>query len=153
MTFLEFAKQYTNFDIFLVLIDDAGYTDEEIMDKFEVSKPRIYDARKRLEPILAALSTIEPYRRDARDTNVQLIVDAFSEAFGTTKTSRLDRFAAKRLHVKYGCRDVVQAIKALANSADDQYVPVVNSVVQFENKLPQIIRFLKNKSGGSMVEL
>ncbi len=152
MTLLEYTKQYHNFDIFLVLIDDAGYSNEEITEKFEVSKQRIYDARKRLEPIIKALESIDPYKRDMRDKNVQSVLDAFSEAFGTTKASRYDRYAAKRLYVKYE-EDIIKIIDALAACATDKYAPVVNSVSQLEEKLPQIAKFLKTKSENGMINL
>jgi predicted DNA-binding protein YlxM (UPF0122 family) len=153
VTFLEFAKQYHNFDVFLVLIDDAGYSDDEIMSKFDVSKQRIYDARKRLDPIINALESIQPYKRDMRDQNIQLIIDTFAKEFGTTKSTPYDRYAAKRLHVKYEASKIAEAIKALASLRNEPYTPTVNSVSQFETKLPQIIGFLGQHSNNKMIEL
>jgi predicted DNA-binding protein YlxM (UPF0122 family) len=153
MKFLDYAKQYHNFDVFLVLVDDAGLTDEDIMAKFEVSKQRIYDARKRLEPVFKALEQVDGYKRDPRDPNIQSIVDAFSEAFGTTKSSKWDRFAAKRLHVKYQAPEVVKLINALANATGDKFAPSVNNVAQLEEKLPQVVKFLQTKSENVMIDL
>lgn len=151
MKFLDYAKQYHNFDVFLVLMDDAGYTDDEIMEKYEVSKQRIYDARKRLEPVFKALEGVDPYKRDGRDKNIQSIVDAFSEAFGTTATSQYDRFAAKRLHVKHGAEGIIKVINALAANAGQQYCPSVNSVSEIEKKWVTILQFLKKQTTSNMV--
>jgi len=153
MTFLEYAKQYHNFDVFLVLVDNAGYTDEEIAEKFEISKQRIYDAKKRVEPILSALEAIEPYKRDMRDKNIQSIVDAFCEAFGTTKASRYDRFAAKRLHVKYGAENIIKIIQALAAKGGERYAPVINNVSQLEAKWVQVGKFLNNEAENGIINL
>lgn len=152
MRFLDYAKTYHNFDVFLVLLDDADYTDEAIMSTFEVSKQRIYDARKRLDPVIKSLETVNEYKRDMRDPNVQSIVEAFSAAFGTTKVSRTDRFAAKRLHVKHGADNVVKIINALANKSDNKFAPTVNSVTQLEEKLVSIVKFLKGTES-KMIEL
>lgn len=152
MTLLDYAKQFHNFDIFLVLIDDAGYTDEDIMNKFDVSKQRIYDARKRITPILKAIETIEG-KKDMRNSDVQLIIDAFMNAFGTTKATAYDRYAAKRLHVKYEAKNIVLLINAVASLADEQYYPTINSVSQLENKLPQVVGFVGRHSTNKVIEL
>lgn len=151
MTTLDYAKQYHSFDVFLVLLDDAGYTDEEIMTKFEVPKQRIYDARKRVEPILEALKQVDPYKRDLRNKDVQSIIEAFMTAFGTTKASEYDRYAAKRLHVKHGTENMIKVINSLAAHAGEQYCPSINSVTELENKLPSIIAYLKKQSGSMVV--
>lgn len=153
MKFLDYAKQYHNFDVFLVLIDDAGYTDEEIMEKFEVSKQRIYDARKRLEPVFKALEQIQPYKRNVGDPNINMIVQAFADTFGTTKVSAYDRYAAKRLHVKYGAETIVKVIKALGQFGGEQYCPVVNNVSQVEIKWVQIGKFLQTQSGNGVMDI
>lgn len=144
MTFLEYAKQFHNFDVVLMLVDEAGMTDEEIMTKFDVSKQRIYDAKKRLDPIIDALSDVSP-RKDNRNKDIQHIIDAFETAFGTTKSNAYDRYAAKRLFVKYG-EDIINVINALANHGGEKYCPVVNNVAMLENKLPQIVAYLKQNN-------
>lgn len=150
MTLLEYAKQFHNFDIFLTLVDDAGLTDQEIMDKFEVSKQRIYNARKQTDILMAALENIIP-KRDNRDPDVQLIVDTFMECFGTTRVSPYDRYAAKRLHIRHQARVVSDIIKALAHHAGEQYCPTVNSVSDLEKKLPSIMSFLKKQQTNTLV--
>jgi predicted DNA-binding protein YlxM (UPF0122 family) len=145
MNLLDYTKQFYNFNIFLVLLDDSGLTDDDIMTKFDVSKQRIYDARKQLEPLIKALETIDA-KQDKRDPNIQLIINTFADCFGTTKSTAYDRYAAKRLHVKYTAPEIAKLIEALSNLMDDQYAPTVNSVVQFENKLPQIVKFVRSKT-------
>lgn len=154
MFFLDYAKQYHNFDVFLVLLDDAGYTDEEITTKFDVSKQRIYDARKRLETVIESLKDAEPYKRDMRDKNILIISEAFQKAFGTTKVTNFDRYAAKRLYLKHTTDAIVAIINALAAHAGEEFCPIVNSITAIENKLPSIIAFLKKQQNiSTMVEL
>lgn len=153
MTFLDYAKQYHNFDVFLVLIDDAGYTDEEIMEKFQISKQRIYEARKRLDSLIQSLTQVEPYKRDGRDPNIQSIIDAFLSCFGTTSASKYDRYAAKRLHVKYGAEKIVNIIQALSQKAGEPYAPTINSVSDLEKKWPQVGQFLNRQTNDRMVDL
>lgn len=152
MTLLEYAKAYHNFDIYLVLMDDAGYTDVEIMDKFSVSKQGIYNARKRLEPIIASLSGLASPKRDLRNKDVQTIVEAFMTAFGTTKTTLHDRYAAKRLHGKYGAQNVATIIQALA-SHPGKFAPTVNSVYELENKWVSVGKYLQSESNTGVMEL
>lgn len=152
MNFLDYSKQYHNFDIFLVLLDDAGLTDQDIMDKFVVSKQRIYDARKRLEPVIKGLENIDG-KVNKSDPNINLIIETFKDSFGTTTSSQYDRFAAKRLHIKYTAESTASLIKALANLADLSYYPTVNSVSQFEKKLPQVVKFVKDNSQSGVIEL
>lgn len=81
------------------------------------------------------------------DAEVDMIVTRFSEAFGTTKASKYDRFAAGRLAKKYGGQAVCGIIDLLANAQTEKYAPVTNSVVQLEEKLPSILNFLRNLKG------
>lgn len=134
-------------------MNDAGYTNEDLTERFEVSKQRIYDAKKRLEPILSVLDSAKTYRRDMRDKDVQNIVDGFSDAFGNTKTSMYDRYAAKRLHIKYDSSMVIKIIQALASHTTDKYAPTVNNVSQLEEKWVQVGKFLQTKSSEGMIEL
>lgn len=153
MTILEYTKQYSaNFDWFLVLLKDLGFTDDEIMTKFIVSKQRIYGARKRLEPILSVLPTISA-RKDMRDPDVQTIIEAFQTAFGTTNVTKYDRWSAKRLHAKYGAANVIKVINALAPLTGEKFAPVVNSVQELETKLVSVSKFLNTKSNEITIDL
>lgn len=88
------------------------------------------------------------------DQDVGLIVQAFVDSFGNTKTSKWDRFAAKRLANKHGEQSVVSIIQLLSGLAEAPYAPSVNNVSDLENKFPQIIKFLRSqKSQQTMVDL
>lgn len=76
------------------------------------------------------------------DADVDRVVTAFADAFGTTKVSRMDRFAANRLVRKYGAQSVVGIVQLLAQRSTEKYAPVVNSVVDLENKFVSVRNFL-----------
>lgn len=78
------------------------------------------------------------------NADVDAIVVAFSDTFGTTKTSRNDRFAAHRLAQKYGAQAVVGIVQLLAENNTEKFAPVVNSVSQLEEKMPSVLNFLRN---------
>lgn len=77
------------------------------------------------------------------DAEVDAICDAFKAHFHTTKTTKYDRYAARRLANMHGGPAVVTAIQLLAEQADEKYAPVVSNVVQLEVKFPAILRFLR----------
>lgn len=58
MTFLEYVKKNHKLDVFIVLLDKAGYPDQEIMRLFKISKQTIYDVRKNMDPIIKAIEEI-----------------------------------------------------------------------------------------------
>lgn len=74
---------------------------------------------------------------------VETVLHAFKDHFGTTKTSRTDRFAAHRLCQKYGGQAVAGVIKLLAERAGQPYAPVINSVTELENKWISVLSFLR----------
>jgi len=78
------------------------------------------------------------------DADVDMIVEKFATTFGTTKTSKYDRFSAGRLANKYGSQAICGIIELLAKSQTEKFAPVTNSVVQLEEKLPSILNFLRN---------
>lgn len=77
------------------------------------------------------------------DDDVSKIVDTFKDTFGVTKTTKYDRFAAKRLAAKHGTEPICQIILLLKARADHQYAPVINSVAQIETKWVSILKFLR----------
>lgn len=79
------------------------------------------------------------------NADIDQVVGGFQEAFGNTKTTRFDRFAANRLVAKYGSQSVVGVIKLLASLQSDKYAPSVSSVVQLEEKFPNILSFVRKK--------
>ena len=78
------------------------------------------------------------------NADVNEIVVGFADTFGTTKTSRQDRFAAHRLAQKYGAQAVVGIVQLLAENNTEKFAPVVNSVSQLEEKMPSVLNFLRN---------
>jgi len=77
--------------------------------------------------------------------DVNLIVDTFKKAFGTTKTTKYDRYAASRLAKEYGAKYTANSIKSYAERSKDKFAPSVNSVSEFETKLPAIRSFMERK--------
>lgn len=80
------------------------------------------------------------------DSDVSTIVEAFKEAFGTTRASKYDRFSATRLARKHGAQSVVQIIKILAAKSDDKYAPTVRDVSQLEQKWVSVVKFLRGQA-------
>lgn len=76
------------------------------------------------------------------DPDVNAIIDTFQEYFGTTKATKYDRFAAKRLAKKHTAKTVCEVIMALSQTTRYKFAPVVNSVSQLENKWVSVIRYL-----------
>lgn len=85
------------------------------------------------------------------DADIERVLDAFKKTFGTTKSSKSDRFAANRLVKKYGVNAVVGIIQLLGNSSGAEYVPVVNNVQQVEDKWVSILSFVRKQQAGSEV--
>lgn len=153
MTFLEYTKQFANLDLFIVLMDELDYPDEEIISKLSISKQTIYNVRRRYEPLMEALKSMnQPAEYGNPDVNN--VINTFKEAFGTTSSNQYDRYAANRLVTKHGVQTIATVIKALASYGDDKYCPRTNSVRDLEQKWVQVISFLRSKSNSSvMVEL
>lgn len=80
------------------------------------------------------------------NSDVDRIVSTFLETFGTTKASKVDRYAASRLAKKYGAQSVEGVIKLFANLADDEYAPVIGSVAQLEDKWVNVMSFIRKKA-------
>lgn len=89
--------------------------------------------------------------------DVDLIVGTFADLWGTTKTTKYDRFAATRLAKsdRYGgAEGIVGLLKLYHSLSTDKYAPSVSSVVQLEEKLPAIVNFLRKKGQeGEVVQL
>lgn len=86
------------------------------------------------------------------DAEVDQIVEKFKDTFGTTKVSKYDRFAAQRLAKKYGSQAVVGIMQLLADNSNEKYSPVVNSVAEFESKIPSILNFVRNIKGEEIID-
>ncbi len=87
------------------------------------------------------------------DADVDMIIQKFVDTFGTTKTTKQDRWAASRLAGKYGSQAVCGIIGLLGTLQTQKYAPVVNSVVQFEEKIPSILNFLRSTKGDEEIDL
>lgn len=88
------------------------------------------------------------------DADVDNIVDAFNTAFNTTKASRYDRWAAGRLAKSNGSQSVVQVIHLLAANSEKPFCPVVNNLVELENKFQSVLRFLrKNYASTDVIQV
>ena len=81
------------------------------------------------------------------DADVDAIIEKFKTTFGTTKTSKQDRWAAHRLTQKYGSQAVVGIIGLLAQHSNEQYCPVVNNITELEGKWVSILNFLRSTDG------
>jgi len=150
MDFLQYIKQYQNLDLFIVLMKELGYPDEEIISKLQTSKGSIYNARLRLKPLIDVLETMES-TISYGDPVINSIIDSFKDNFGTTKVSQYDRYAARRLAAKYGADDIISVIEALSKSRGQKYCPSINSVLELERKLVTVIDFLKKQSDNNVM--
>ena len=77
------------------------------------------------------------------NSDIDAVVIQFSETFGNTKTSKFDRFAAKRLTEKYGRDSIVGIIQMLGKRRDEKFAPMVGSIVQLEQKIVSVMKFLR----------
>lgn len=87
------------------------------------------------------------------DADIDIVLESFVQAFGTTKTSKNDRWAANRLVKKYSAQAVVGIINLLAANTTQKYAPVPNSVVQLEEKWVSILNFLRSIKGNEEIQL
>jgi hypothetical protein len=77
------------------------------------------------------------------NSDVDKVVQKFTDTFGTTKVTRQDRYAAHRMATKYGSQAVVGIIQLLASKNTEKYAPVVGSVAQLEDKFVSVMSFLR----------
>lgn len=87
------------------------------------------------------------------DADVDKIVDKFKETFGTTKTSKIDRYSAHRLGAKYGSQAVTGIIQILGDNQGVRYAPVVNSVADLESKWVSILNFVRNLKSDEVIDV
>lgn len=77
------------------------------------------------------------------DADVDRVVQKFTDTFGTTKVSKYDRYAARRLAQKYGSQAIVGIIQLLGENREEKYAPVIGNIVQLEDKLVSVLNFLR----------
>ena len=85
------------------------------------------------------------------DADIDRVVGVFTETYGTTKTTRQDRWAAQRLVKKYGAQAVVGIIQLLASLSTERYAPIVGSVAQLEDKWISVLAFLRKHKGSEEI--
>lgn len=81
------------------------------------------------------------------NADVDIVVKKFTDTFGTTKVSKYDRYATKRLINKYGRQAIVGIIQLLAENSNEKYAPVVGSITQLEEKIVSVLNFLRSTKG------
>lgn len=87
------------------------------------------------------------------DADIDIVIQKFADNFGTTKTSRQDRWAANRLVTKYGRQAIVGIIDLLAQNSTEKFAPVVNTLAQLEEKFPSVLNFLRNIKGTEEIQV
>ena len=87
------------------------------------------------------------------DADVDKVVTKFVDTFGTTKTSKLDRFAAHRLTRRYGSQAVVGIIGLLGAMSQEKYAPTVGSIAQLEDKWVSVLNFLRKQKGNEEIDV
>lgn len=142
MTYLEYLKNYDYFDKFLLFLDELGFSGDEIATMTGVTRQTLHNAKKRNETFLGALKMLTGPQKEYGDPNINKIIGAFTESFGTTKSSKYDRWAAKRLSDKHGVEPMITIIQLLASRRGDQYRPSVNSVSELERKWDSVASYL-----------
>lgn len=80
------------------------------------------------------------------DKTVNLIITTFKDAFGTTKTTRYDRYSASRLASRHTADVVCQVIVLMAGSASEPYAPVINNVSELETKWISVVSHIKKQN-------
>lgn len=106
------------------------------------------------EKVLAALQDQGLIAFQYGNQDVNLIIQTFAQLFGSTKTTKYDRFAASRMAKSPhygGAAGVVGMLKLYHSLSGDKYAPSVSSVAQLEEKLPAIVAFLRKKNQESQV--
>ena len=147
----DFAKDIKIIDLIVLWLDEQGFSDNEIATMAGISTQTLHNTKNRLKPFLDSLKAVKGELVEYGNHDINTIINTFSQAFGTTKSTKWDRFAAKRLLAKYPSELLVGAINALAGSQNDKYAPSVRSISQFEEKLPNIARFLNQKSDNGQI--
>ena len=85
------------------------------------------------------------------DADVDIIINKFTDTFGTTKVTKTDRWAAQRLAKKYGSQAIVGIVGLLGKHSQEKYAPVVGNVTQLEEKIVNVLSFLRNTDGGEEI--
>lgn len=88
------------------------------------------------------------------DADVDSVVETFNSVFNATKVSRQDRWAAGRLAKAHGVTAVLTIIQLLRQNSNQPYAPVVNNLVELENKFQSVLNFLRrNVNNGEVIQV
>lgn len=90
---------------------------------------------------------------DYGDMDIGRIVTAFTETFDTTKTTKYDRFAAKRLASKHGVQAICGIIVLLGKKRDEQFTPVVANIADLEKKWVNVMNFLRTNQEPEVIDV
>lgn len=153
MKYNDLFQQLKLSDLIALWLDEQGFSDSEIAGWTGLTPQTLHNIKNRAKPLTEALKQLEAPPSEYGKPEINKIINAFTKAFGTTKTTKWDRFAANRLDKKYGADEIVGAINALAAAQEDKYAPSVRSVSQFEEKLPNIVSYFKKRSNDQIINL
>lgn len=151
MKYIEYLQTYDNFDKYILFLDELGFSDINISSMLNVTRQTIYNAKKRNATLLEALKSLTSESKSYGDAGINTIISAFNNTFGTTKASRWDRYAAKRLSARYGAENITAVIRALGDMKGAAYMPSVNSVQQLEEKWVSVGNFLTKMGNNTKV--
>ena len=87
------------------------------------------------------------------NSEIDNVVQKFTDTFGTTKTSKYDRFAADRLTKKYGSQAICGIIGLMGEHGSEQFAPHLNNLSELENKLPSVLLFLRKQRGDETLDI
>lgn len=87
------------------------------------------------------------------NADIDRVVQKFVDTFETTKVSRYDRFAARRLADKHSSQAVCGIIEMLGENSQKKYAPIVRSVSQLEEKWVSVVSFLRKESEDEVIDV
>lgn len=87
------------------------------------------------------------------NADIDQVIEAFDQTFGTTKTSKYDRFAANRMVRKYSAQAVCVIIQTLGENRDAKYAPMVGNIAQLETKFVSVLHFLRTLDKDQTIEV
>ena len=138
----DFVKQVSIFDLVVLLLLEFNSDNAELTaTQTGVTRQTVTNIRNKNKIFTEALKE-NTAQVEYGNPEINTLLKAFSDTFGTTKTSRFDRYAAKRLITKHGADKILTLISELRKMAESKFAPSVNNVSDIETKWVQIIKFL-----------
>jgi len=87
------------------------------------------------------------------NSEIDNVVQKFTDTFGTTKTSKYDRFAADRLTKKYGSQAICGIIGLMGEHATEKFAPRIGSISQLEEKIVSVMHFLRTLKSDETLDI